>query len=144
MEDTMKIQAALISLVMLTGLGLGAPAASSAPAYDQTALIPIQYAPPYPDRYPNQQPYYPDNRRDGYYPSYPPQRGGYDQGYGREGQLWRPGEVMPPDLLNVIVDDWQRRGLERPPGGHFWVRVDPQFILVRERDRMISRIVSFD
>ena len=138
----MKIQAALLSLAMVAGFGLGAPAASSTPADGQTATTQIQYA-PYPDRYPDQR-YYPDDRRDGYYPSYPPQGGGYDQGYGREGQLWRPGEVMPPDLINFIVDDWQRRGLERPPGGHLWVRVDPQFILVRERDRMISRIVSFD
>jgi Ni/Co efflux regulator RcnB len=138
----MKIQVALISLAMLTGFGLGAPAASSTPADDHAAMTAIQYTPP-PNRYPDQRSY-PDDRRDGYYPSYPPPRGGYDQGYGRNGQLWRPGEVLTPDLLDFIVEDWERRGLERPPGGHFWVRVDPQFILVRERDRMISRIVSFD
>ena len=123
----MKIQAALISLAMVAGFGLGAPAASSTPADGRTAMTQVQYA-PQPNRYPDQR-----------YSPYPPPRGGYDQG-----QLWRPGEVMPPALLNFIVDDWERRGLQRPPRGHFWVRVEPQFILVRERDRMISRIVSFD
>src|SRR5262245_39161454 len=138
----MKIQAALISLVVVAGFGLGPSPASSTPVGDHAAMTQIQYAPPYSGRYPDQR-YYPDNRRD-YYPPYPSQRGGYDQSYESGAPLWRAGDVLPPDLLDIVVDDWERRGLERPPGGHFWVRVDPQFILVRERDRMISRIVSFD
>ena len=136
----MKIQAALLSFVVVAGSGL---ATSSAAPSNHPVATPIQYA-PYPDRrYPDQR-YYPGDRREDYYAPYPQQRGGYDPGYGREGQLWRAGDVLPADLFNYIVEDWERRGLERPPGGHFWVRVDPQFILVRERDRMIARIVSFD
>ena len=138
----MKIQAALISIAMVAGFALATSSVSSASPANRLEATPIQYA-PYPDRYPGQR-YYPNDRRNDYYAPYPQQRDGYDPGYGREGQLWRPGDVMPPDSLNYIVDDWERRGLERPPGGHFWVRVDPQFILVRERDRMIARIVSFD
>ena len=138
----MKVQSALISIALVAGLGIASSSAWSAPPAGGPVMTPIQYA-PYPDRYPDQR-YYPGDRRDDYYAPYPPQRGRYDPGYGREGLLWRPGDVLPPDLLNYIVEDWERRGLERPPGGHFWVRVDPQFILVRERDQMISRIVSFD
>ena len=106
----------------------------------------VQYG-QYPDqRPPNYYPqdrYYPDDRRDGYYPPYPPPRDSYNQ-YDRNAPLWRPGDVLPPDLLDFVVDDWERRGLERPPGGHLWVRVGPQFILVRDRDRMIARVISFD
>jgi len=98
---------------------------------------------------PAQVQYYPDDRR-GYYGDryYPPPRAGYPyQGApyaGREYPRWRPGDVVPPEVLDFIVHDWEPRGLERPPGGHQWVRVDPQFLLVRERDLMISRVINFD
>jgi Ni/Co efflux regulator RcnB len=71
-----------------------------------------------------------------------------DRQYGdrdlRDHQKWRPGEVLPGQLLNRVVDDWEDRGLSRPPSGHQWVRVREQFILVRGRDRMIARILNFD
>jgi len=71
-----------------------------------------------------------------------------DRQYGdrdfRGGPKWRPGQVLPGQLLNRVVDDWEDRGLSRPPGGHQWVRVGEQFILVRGRDRMIARILNFD
>jgi Ni/Co efflux regulator RcnB len=136
-DTTMKLQvsAVLMSILFATGLGASAPAAL---ADDPPAATPIQYG-PYPDeRYYPQDRYYPNDRRDGYAP-YPP-RDSYDRG----APLWRPGDLLPPQLLDYIVDDWEPRGLERPPGGHLWVRVDPQFILVRERDRMISRVINFD
>jgi hypothetical protein len=41
--------------------------------------------------------------------------------YDRDYPLWRPGDVPPPQLLDFVVDDWEPRGLERPPGGHLWV-----------------------
>jgi Ni/Co efflux regulator RcnB len=62
----------------------------------------------------------------------------------RGGHKWRPGEVMPPELLGRVVPDWEERGLSRPPGGHQWVRVGLQFILVRGSDRKIARILNFD
>jgi Ni/Co efflux regulator RcnB len=69
-----------------------------------------------------------------------------DRQYGerRGGSKWRPGEVLPGQLLNRVVGDWEERGLSRPPGGHQWVRVGEQFILVRGRDRMIARVLNFD
>jgi Ni/Co efflux regulator RcnB len=57
---------------------------------------------------------------------------------------WRPGEVLSPDLMGRVVPDWEERGLSRPPGGHEWVRVGFQFILVRDRDHMIARTLNFD
>jgi len=81
----------------------------------------------------------------------PPQQGqnyNQDRQYGdrdsRRGPKWRPGEVLPGQFLNRVVGDWEERGLSRPPGGHQWVRVGEQFILVRGRDRMIARILNFD
>jgi Ni/Co efflux regulator RcnB len=63
----------------------------------------------------------------------------------RGGPLWRPGQVVPGQLLRqAVVYDWEERGLMRPPGGHQWFRVGYQFILVRERDRMIARILNFN
>ena len=62
----------------------------------------------------------------------------------RGGPKWRPGQVLPGQFLNRVVEDWEDRGLSRPPGGHQWVRVGEQFILVRGRDRMIARILNFD
>lgn len=82
--------------------------------------------------------YYPGDRRDDYYRPYPPPRSSYD------GPLWRPGDVVPPDVLDFVVDDWEPRGLERPPDGHLWFRVGYQFLFVRERDRMIARVINFD
>jgi Ni/Co efflux regulator RcnB len=71
-----------------------------------------------------------------------------DRQYGdrdfRGGPKWRPGQVLPGEFLNRVVDDWEERGLSRPPNGHQWVRVREQFILVRGRDRMIARILNFD
>ena len=60
------------------------------------------------------------------------------------GRRWRAGDVLPPDLLGRVVPDWEERGLSRPPGGHEWVRVGPQIILVRDRDHMIARTLNFD
>ncbi len=135
-----QISTALLSIVAALLLS------STAPAGAQPVVQPVQY-----DRYPDQgrggdyppAPPYSSERRDDYnaYPSrdYPP-RDGYDRDY----PLWRAGDVIPGDLLNFVVDDWEPRGLERPPGGHQWIRVRGQFILVRERDRMIARVITFD
>ena len=62
----------------------------------------------------------------------------------RGGPKWRPGQVLPGQFLNRVVGDWEERGLSRPPGGHQWVRVGEQFILVRGRDRMVARVINFD
>ena len=71
-----------------------------------------------------------------------------DRQYGdrdfRGGPKWRPGQVIPGQFLNRVVNDWEERGLSRPPDGHQWIRVGEQFLLVRGRDRMIARILNFD
>jgi Ni/Co efflux regulator RcnB len=135
----MKIQTPAILLSLALVMGLSGSAASAAVVH-QPAATPIQYG-QYPDRRDNYYPqdrYYPNDRRDERYAPYPPSRGSYDA------PLWRPGDVVPPDVLDFVVDDWEPRGLERPPGGHLWFRVGYQFLLVRERDRMISRVINFN
>ena len=72
------------------------------------------------------------------------QNSGYQDRDFRRGQKWRPGEVIPGRNLNREVTDWEERGLSRPPNDHHWFRVGEQFVLVRERDRMIARILNFD
>ena len=133
----MKIQAALLSLGLIAVLG---GSTVSAATYDQPTVTPIQYG-RYPDQRDNYYPqgrYDPNDRRNDSYAPYPPPRDSYDA------PLWRPGDVVPPDVLDFVVDDWEPRGLERPPGGHLWFRVGYQFLLVRERDRMISRVINFN
>ena len=132
----MKIQtsAALLSVALLTAFA--GPSASAAAANHPT-VTPVQYG-PYPDRRDYQDRYYQNDRREDCYRPYPPPCNSYD------GPLWRPGDVVPPDVLDFVVDDWEPRGLERPPGGHLWFRAGYQFLLVRERDRMISRVINFD
>jgi len=92
-------------------------------------------APPQQDRN-----YYQDRQQD--------QNSYQDRQYGdrnfRGGPKWRPGQVLPGEFLNRVVDDWEERGLGRPPGGNQWVRVGEQFILVRGRDRMVARVLNFD
>jgi Ni/Co efflux regulator RcnB len=131
--------AAILSIAALAfGVGLSRPS-EAAFASARAMATPIQY-----DRY---GPYdrYPEQPR-GYYPGeryYPPERpdgfGGFERGLPR----WRAGDVVPPEVLDFVVVDWDERGLGRPPSGHQWVRVDPQFVLVRERDRMIARVINF-
>ena len=90
---------------------------------------------------PQQDPnYYQDRQQDQNYN----QDRQYSDRNSRGGAKWRPGEMIPGQLLNRVVGDWEERGLSRPPGGHQWVRVGEQFILVRGRDRMIARVINFD
>jgi Ni/Co efflux regulator RcnB len=70
-------------------------------------------------------------------------RDGYNDRESR-GFKWRPGQILPEQFFNRVVNDWEERGLSRPPGGHQWVRVGQQFVLVRGQDRMIARILNFD
>src|SRR3981081_2752644 len=62
--------------------------------------------------------YYNQNRAQG-------QDYGQDRQYSernfRGGPKWRPGQVIPGQFLNRVVDDWEDRGLNRPPGGHQWI-----------------------
>ena len=125
-----RISAGIIAAMVVIALASSAPFAKAALA-DRSGLQNVQY-----DRYPGPPPDryngYPDQRRDGY----------NDRDY--RGPKWRPGQVVPGQFLNRVVSDWEERGLSRPPGGHQWIRVGQQFLLVRASDRMIARILNFD
>jgi len=142
-----RISTGLVVFIGALALASATSLAQLAPSHNQTGLQHIQY---------NQ---YQDQRQDPYYQgqgqggNYQDQRGGgYYQDQGRGGYngdfrgpaRWRPGQVVPGPLLNFVVQDWEERGLSRPPGGHQWFRVRQQFLLVRGRDRMIARILTFD
>jgi Ni/Co efflux regulator RcnB len=140
----MKMSTGLIAVLVVLGLGSAASVAAGLPGDFQQ----IQY-----DRYPDQPPggYYPNQPRDDYYPNQPPRgyypdqpRDGYSGGDFDGVRRWRAGQVLPGQLLDFVIEDWDDRGLGRPPGGHLWVRVGQQFVLVRERDRMIAGVISFD
>lgn len=154
-----RLTPALTSLIVAIGLASAPASAKAAPLGGHSSLMPIQYggyppSPPGYDAYPDQPPYrgdnYQDRRPDNYsgYPSpdsygrYPP--GAAYDGRDYRGPKWRPGQVLPPQLLGRVVYDWEDRGLSRPPSGHQWVRVGLQFILVRLSDRKIARILNFD
>jgi len=59
--------------------------------------------------------------------------------------IYRAGDVVPGHILGQapIIHDWEERGLLRAPGGHNWVRVGQQFLLVRFSDQKIARILSY-
>ncbi len=113
----MKIQMSTAILSIVTAMGLSS--AGAVPASAQAALQHVQY-----DRYQDQ--------RDGYYPpESPPYRGERRDNY------------APYPSRDAYDRDYPC-GRERPPSGHQWLRVRGQFILVRERDRMIARVITFD
>jgi Ni/Co efflux regulator RcnB len=122
----------LMSIIVMIGLGAAPTFAGTTFSGDRHGVQPIQY-----DRYPDQGR---DGRNDRDYRD----NGGYRNDQDYRGPKWRPGQLLPGPFLNRVVDDWEERGLSRPPGGHQWVRVGQQFILVRGRDRMIARILNFD
>ena len=119
-----------IAALLITGLT--ATASLSVQPAHAGGLQPIQYGPQ------SSPPYgYDDRNQDrGQY--------GYEDRDYRGGHKWRPGEIMPPQLLRREVVDWEERGLSRPPSGHRWMRVGLQFVLVRDSDRKIARILNFD
>jgi Ni/Co efflux regulator RcnB len=131
-EDGMKnLSTGLLSVVIVMGLGSVSSFAMAAFPEKQSRLEQVQY-----NRYP-------DQRRDDYN-RYPDDRRNFDDRNFRGRPRWRPGQVVPAELLNQLVSDWEERGLIRPYGGAQWFRVGQQFLLVRERDRMIARILTFD
>lgn len=138
---TIRISAGITSAIVALALASSAPFAKAAPPNGRSGLQTVQY-----DRYPgapaDRYDGNPDQRRDGYNDR-DQRRDGYDDRDHR-GAKWRPGQVVPGQFLNRVVDDWEERGLSRPPRGHQWIRVGQQFLLVRASDRMIARILNFD
>ena len=147
------VSTGVISAIIVMALASSAPfARAEFPSY-HGGLQNVQY-----NQYPGQPPDgyndRQDQRRDGYNDRADQRRDGYSdrpdqrrEGYNDRdyrGPKWRPGQVVPGPFLNRVVSDWEDRGLSRPPGGSQWLRVGQQFLLVRERDRMIARILNFD
>ena len=137
-----RISSALIAACLMT---LGASASFAAPlAGNARGLELVQYDrygnPPAPYGYgaQNAPPPYGYDNRDRY------DDRDRDRDFRGGPRKWVPGEVLPPQLLGRVVVDWEERGLSRPPNGHQWVRVGLQFILVRNGDRKIARILNFD
>ena len=139
-----RISTAIIAACVLT-LGASASFAAWTPAGNARGFELVQYdrygnqPPPYGYGAQNAPPYgYEDRDRDRY------DDRGRDRDFRGGPRKWVPGEVLPPQLLGRVVVDWEERGLSRPPNGHQWVRVGLQFILVRNGDRKIARILNFD
>jgi Ni/Co efflux regulator RcnB len=53
---------------------------------------------------------------------------------------WRTGDRFPRGQHYVVVRDYQRYHLRRPPHGQHWVRVDNQYILVGITSGIISAL----
>ena|SRR5437868_12803200 len=123
----------LVSIVVAGGLASTHSFAATVLPNDQGAVEQIQY-----DRFQDRRP-----DRDDRYQDRRPDRNDRDRDF-RGPVKWRPGQVLPGQLLERVVGDWEDRGLSRPPNGHAWVRVGQQFVLVRFSDRMIARILNFD
>ena len=56
----------------------------------------------------------------------------YDQGYrdGRRDARWEIGRPLPRDIHYVVIRDYDRYHLHRPPPGHYYVDVDGRVLLI--------------
>ena len=59
------------------------------------------------------------------------------------GYDFRPGRPMPPAYRGerYRIYDWRGYGLPRPPRGHYWNRVDGNYILVAVATGVITSII---
>lgn len=55
---------------------------------------------------------------------------------------WQRGHRMPRGQHYVVVNDYGRYHLRRPPAGQHWVRVDNQYILVGITSGIIAALVN--
>ncbi|HYD18452.1 MAG TPA: RcnB family protein [Patescibacteria group bacterium] len=62
----------------------------------------------------------------------------------RARQRWVRGHSWPSEYRynKYIVSDWEARRLRRAPVGYRWYRADDEYVLVRQKDNVISDIVS--
>jgi len=56
----------------------------------------------------------------------------YDQGYrdGRRAADWEIGRPLPRDTHYVVIRDYDRYHLRRPPAGHYYAEVDGRILLI--------------
>src|SRR5262249_24411481 len=55
---------------------------------------------------------------------------------------WRAGDRFPHGQRYVVVNDYGRYHLRRPPHGQHWVRVDNQYILVGITSGIIAALIN--
>jgi Ni/Co efflux regulator RcnB len=55
----------------------------------------------------------------------------------------RRGDRVPPAYggYQYVVEDWQGHGLRRPPRGHHWVQVGPDYVLVAVTTGIIMELL---
>ncbi len=57
----------------------------------------------------------------------------------RQERRWAVGRPLPRDLRASHYSAWKRRGLSRPPRGHYYARVGDDVLLLRLRDGAVIR-----
>jgi len=55
---------------------------------------------------------------------------------------WQRGHQLPHGQRYVVVNDYGRYHLRRPPHGQHWVRVDNQYLLVGITSGIIAALVN--
>ena len=68
-------------------------------------------------------------------------RDAYERPYRPHYGRWSPGQVLPPDAGAVVVTDYERFHLRRPPQGYAWVSCDGDFILAASATGLIFEVI---
>ncbi len=66
----------------------------------------------------------------------------YEQGY-RDGQrdAWRVGDRFGRADY-IVIRDYDRYGLRRPPQGHYYVRVDENVLLIEAATQLVADLID--
>lgn len=127
---------------MLMAAALLAPAAAGAapfwalhsPHHHYWLPLPGYYGEPAPPPYPLRPP--PPRFARPIPPGYDPERPA------RSG--WRRGQYLPPDFRGVVVEDYPRFHLRRPPRGYFWYRDADDYVLASAATGLIFEVIPGD
>lgn len=89
-----------------------------------------------------------DDRRDHGAPNQWGDRDSFNHEWGQRGgdweHQWRRGDHLPNGYWSdrrYIIDDYRHYHLIAPRRGYHWVRYADRFVLVRDRDGLVDRIV---
>lgn len=67
----------------------------------------------------------------------------YEQGY-RDGQRdaeWRLGYRLPDHVRYDVIRDYDRYGFYEPPRGHYYARVDDDYLLVEAATQLVIDVL---
>jgi Ni/Co efflux regulator RcnB len=70
-----------------------------------------------------------------------PSRWGYDRPYRPRYGRWSPGQILPPDAPAVVITDYERFHLRRPPQGYMWLNCDGDFVLAASASGLIFEVI---